>query len=72
VYAGLPPGIGSSEQFCEALLEKYHVAITPGTDFGLYGADEHVRFTYAEDMDRLSMALERIEKALMEAVKDHN
>jgi len=45
-------------------LEQYLVAITPGTDFGFHLADEHVRFTYAEDMTRLAEALERIEKAL--------
>ncbi len=64
VYAGLPPGSGLSERFCDDLLEQYLVAITPGTDFGFHLADEHVRFTYAEDMTRLAEALERIEKAL--------
>jgi aspartate/methionine/tyrosine aminotransferase len=48
VYAGLPAGAGSSEYFCDLLLEKYQVAITPGTDFGFHEADNHVRFTYAE------------------------
>lgn len=66
VYAGLPAGIGSSEQFCDELLEKYQVAITPGTDFGFYKANEHVRFTYAQDLARLSTALDRIERALKE------
>jgi aspartate/methionine/tyrosine aminotransferase len=71
VYARLPAGIGSSEQFCELLLEKYQVAITPGTDFGYYEADEHVRFTYAEELDRLSIALERIDRALKDEGYNH-
>jgi aspartate/methionine/tyrosine aminotransferase len=45
-------------------LEEHLVAITPGTDFGFHLADEHVRFTYAEDIARLAEALRRIEKAL--------
>lgn len=64
VYAGLPQGSGPSEQFCDDLLEQHLVAITPGTDFGFNLADEHVRFTYAEDVARLAEALKRIEKAL--------
>ncbi len=64
VYAGLPPGCGPSERFCDDLLEEHLVAITPGTDFGFHLADEHVRFTYAEDIARLAEALRRIEKAL--------
>jgi aspartate/methionine/tyrosine aminotransferase len=64
VYAGLPHGCSDSERFCNDLLEQHLVAITPGTDFGFYRADEHVRFTYAEEVGRLAEALERIEKAL--------
>lgn len=64
VYAGLLPGSAASEKFCDDLLEQYLVAITPGTDFGFHRADEHVRITYAEDIDRLAEATQRIEKAL--------
>jgi len=64
VYARLPDGVGPSEQFCHRLLEEFKVAATPGTDFGFFQADDHVRFTYAEDIDRLGLALERIKNAL--------
>lgn len=33
-------------------------------------SDAHVRFTYAQDLDRLSTALDRIERALKDAA--HN
>lgn len=64
VYARLPGGSDSSEKFCDRLLENYFVAATPGTDFGFYLAEQHVRFTYAQPADRLTEAVGRIEKAL--------
>ena len=64
VYAGLPQGYNNSEAFCEMLLEKYHVAITPGTDFGFHHADQRVRFSYAVSIDRLEEAVNRIGKML--------
>ncbi len=64
VYARLPDGYDSSEKFCDLLLENHFVAVTPGTDFGFYLADQHVRFTYAQAADRLTEAVARIEKAL--------
>lgn len=64
VYARLPDGCESSERFCDRLLENHFVAVTPGTDFGFYLADQHVRFTYAQAADRLTEAVGRIEKAL--------
>lgn len=64
VYARLPSGQTSSELFCERLLEEHFVAVTPGTDFGFYLADEHVRFSYARDIHLLEDAVERIAKAL--------
>ena len=60
VYAGLPEGEESAEAFCHRLLESHDVAATPGTDFGSYLADRHVRFTFCEDIPRLRAAVERI------------
>lgn len=64
VYAGLPESLKSSEIFCNDLLEKYYVAVTPGTDFGEFKADQHVRFTYAENLDRLKEAVARMATAI--------
>ncbi len=64
VYAKLPQGLGSSEAFTRSLLEQHHVAITPGTDFGTYLADEYVRFSYSQDLETLKKGVERIAIAL--------
>lgn len=64
IYAGLPPGVDDAELFCTRLLEEQYVAITPGTDFGAFRADQHVRISYARDIDRLREAVERIERVL--------
>lgn len=65
VYAQLPASIElDSEAFCEELLETFGVAATPGTDFGSYLADRHVRFSYANDEVALNKALVAIAAAV--------
>ncbi|XOV85939.1 MAG: aminotransferase class I/II-fold pyridoxal phosphate-dependent enzyme [Pseudomonadota bacterium] len=64
LYAGLPDGLGTSESFCQRLLEEFFVAVTPGTDFGDYQAEQHVRFSFARDLDVLREGVRRIEGAL--------
>jgi len=60
IYAQLPPGYNDSAQFCRDLLEQADVAITPGQDFSLIGAENFVRFAYTADQSRLALGLERI------------
>ena len=64
VYAKLPTGLGSSEAFAQFLLEQHHVAITPGTDFGTYLAEDYARFSYSQDLETLKKGVERITLAL--------
>ena len=64
VYARIPEGFGDAESFCERLLEEYFVAVTPGTDFGCYLAEDHVRFSYAQGMELLQQGVERLASAL--------
>jgi aspartate/methionine/tyrosine aminotransferase len=40
------------------------VAVTPGTDFGVHRATEHLRFSYCVDTARITEALDRMAKAL--------
>jgi len=54
-------GLTSSIEFCSYLLEKFNVAIVPGSAFGM---DRHVRLSYAASMDTLEKALDRIEAGL--------
>jgi aspartate/methionine/tyrosine aminotransferase len=64
IYAGIPEGFSDCETFTNSLLEHHHVAITPGTDFGNYLANRHVRFSYTTEMDRLRGAVDRLAKAM--------
>ena len=53
-----------SETFCARLIEDFGVAVTPGTDFGTFRADEHVRFAYTVDEREITKGIERIGDAL--------
>jgi aspartate/methionine/tyrosine aminotransferase len=45
------------------ILEKAHVGVTPGVDFGKNG-EGYIRFSYANSMENLKEGLDRIEKYL--------
>ena len=47
------------ETFANSLLEKYKVAVVPGSAFGAAGVN-HVRCSYATSMQQLTVAIERI------------
>ena len=55
----------SSEEFCTRLLTRHQVACVPGTAFGQSG-EGHIRCCYATAIQKLSIALERIEAFLHE------
>jgi aspartate aminotransferase len=50
-------GIRDSVDFSARLLEKAHVAVTPGEAFG---TNEHVRISYATSMEQLDKGLQRL------------
>ena len=52
-----------SEEFCERLLKEKEVACVPGTAFGACG-EGHIRCCYATALDKLTVALERIDDFL--------
>ena len=52
-------GLGSWE-FCERALTEAHVALTPGKDFGVETADDHVRLSYAASTADLTEGLRRL------------
>jgi (5-formylfuran-3-yl)methyl phosphate transaminase len=45
------------------ILEKAHVGVTPGVDFGS-GGEGFLRFSYANSMENINLALQRLEKYL--------
>lgn len=49
----------NSMQFCDALLEEQKVAAIPGIAFG---ADDHIRLSYATDMDTIKKGMERLDQ----------
>jgi aspartate aminotransferase len=49
----------SSLAFCDKLLMAYQVAVIPGIAFG---ADDHIRASYATDMTTIERGMERISK----------
>jgi len=60
----------NARQFCSDsyrlafdILEKAHVGVTPGIDFGANG-EGYIRFSYANSLDNIAEGLERIERYL--------
>ncbi len=62
IYADCSKFTDDSYQFALDLLEAEGVAITPGKDFGLNAANHHLRFAYTTSIDRMSIAMQRLEK----------
>ena len=54
-------GIATSLQWCEALLEREHVALVAGSAFG---AEGHVRMSFAAAEEKLAAGLDRIARFL--------
>lgn len=54
-------GVDGSVAFAQLLLDKARVAVVPGVAFGM---DEHVRFSFATNMEQIDEGLGRIEKVL--------
>ena len=57
VYAKSPY---DSDRYCEELLEKALVCAVPGKDFSEFRGSEMMRLSYANSMDNLETAIERI------------
>ena len=62
IYANCSRFTDDSYQFALDLLEAEGVAITPGKDFGTHEANHHLRFAYTTSIDRMSIAMQRLEK----------
>lgn len=64
IYADCSKLTDDSYQFAWDLLEKAHVAITPGIDFGSHGAKQHVRLSYCTSMENLQDGVARMGRYL--------
>lgn len=62
VWAKLPGGRTDSMTFCEELMEKAGVVVTPGASFGSSG-EGHVRMALVLPPDQIALAVEAIREA---------
>lgn len=67
LYADISRFSQDSDAFCRQLLEEHGVALVPGTDFGVHGAERHVRFSYATGMEQLEQAVELLARLTADA-----
>lgn len=63
VFADARSFTGDAYAFAFDVLEKAHVGITPGTDFGSNG-EGFVRFSYANSLDNIREGMDRMERYL--------
>ena len=64
IYADCSAFAADSAVFAHDLLEAAGVAITPGADFGVHGAAQHVRFAYTGAVPVLAEGVRRIAEYL--------
>ena len=60
LYADCSRFTADSYAFSQRLLEEAGVAITPGTDFGTYRPERHVRFAYTTSLENLREGVRRL------------
>ncbi|MCK9565649.1 MAG: aminotransferase class I/II-fold pyridoxal phosphate-dependent enzyme, partial [Methanothrix sp.] len=65
VFANARAFSGDSYRLAFDILEKAHVGVTPGIDFGQNG-EGYLRFSYANSLENISGGLDRIERYLQE------
>jgi len=60
IYADISAYASDSMAFAEAMLQQTGVCAVPGIDFGVAGAQHHMRFSYANSLERLQEAMARL------------
>ena len=63
VFANAKHASCDSYRLCFDILEKAHVGVTPGVDFGPNG-EGYLRFSYANSLENIERGMERLEKYL--------
>ena len=64
VRPGQADGTGGSWDLAFELMQRAHLAVTPGRDFGLAAPEKFIRFSTASAMAHLQEAVARLEKLL--------
>jgi aspartate/methionine/tyrosine aminotransferase len=65
VYAECDRFGADSAALAEHVLTGAGVAVTPGVDFGTFGAERHLRFSYTTSAEMIELALERMGRLLL-------
>jgi aspartate/methionine/tyrosine aminotransferase len=63
-YADCSAHSPSSWDFCFDMMQRAHVAMTPGRDFGRHAPDQYLRLSFASSMAHLDEALHRLRRVL--------
>jgi aspartate/methionine/tyrosine aminotransferase len=69
IWADISRYSTDSLRFCQELLDKKAVAITPGIDFGSNRTERYVRFAYTQDIAQLKKGIDRLKEFLHEKHK---
>jgi aspartate/methionine/tyrosine aminotransferase len=64
VWADCSRHSASSWDFCDAMLHRAHVALTPGRDFGPAAAERYLRLSFASALPQLEAAMARLRREL--------
>ncbi len=64
IWANIEKYSTNSYEFANELLEKTHVAVTPGIDFGRNGTSKYIRFAYTRDINHMKEGIERLKQFL--------
>ncbi len=65
IWADISKYSDNSLLFCRELLDKTHVAVTPGVDFGNNKTNKFIRLAYTIDIEKMEEGVERIKKFLL-------
>ncbi len=64
IWANVSKQSDDSFAFAKELLEKLHVASTPGVDFGKNGTNRYIRFAYTRNIEHMREGVERLKRYL--------
>ncbi|RMA97889.1 pyridoxal phosphate-dependent aminotransferase [Hydrogenothermus marinus] len=64
IWANIEKYSDNSYEFVKKILEKTHVAITPGIDFGKNNTEKYIRFAYTKDIKHMEEGIKRLKEFL--------
>jgi aspartate/methionine/tyrosine aminotransferase len=64
MWANVSKYSDDSFSFAKELLQKIHVASTPGVDFGLNDTHKYIRFAYTREIEHMAEGIKRLKKYL--------